>query len=250
MERDGFAHESLGLLVGRTGDAHGEKHRDVGAPPRGGSFVDHASGTQRSSLVNPACLRMLPTDRAQRPGLACRRRSLDQAWWDGGTGGGFLAGQPGASRHLGASGSALEASQGGRLPVGCAPATRPSTESAGTGQRFVNDHGGESGWRRFRTSARFEYECLRPTREETLRRYSNRESPADTSLGAVDVASMVDSVDVDDALVLVDPVDDAIRPDSRAVPAFELPAERVPDSVRVSNQTAEAELDDGPYDSW
>ena len=61
---------------------------------------------------------------------------------------------------------------------------------------------------------------------------------------------MVDSVDVDDALFLVDPVDDAIRPDSRAVPAFELPAERVPDSVRVSNQTAEAELDDGPYDSW
>ena len=82
-----------------------------------------------------------------------------------------------------------------------------------------------------------------------MRRYSNRESPVDISLGAVDVASMVDSVDVDDALVLVDPGDDAIRPDSRAVPAFELPAEGVPDSVRVSNQTAEAELDDGPYDS-
>ena len=88
------------------------------------------------------------------------------------------------------------------------------------------------------------------SREETLRRYSNRESPVDILLGAVDVASMVDSVDVDDALVLVDPVHDAIRPDSRAVPAFELPAERVPDSVRVSNQTAEAKLDDGPYDSW
>jgi len=83
-----------------------------------------------------------------------------------------------------------------------------------------------------------------------LPRYSNRESPVDISLGAVDVASMVDSVDVDDALVLVDPVDDAICPDSRAVPVFELPAERVPDSVRVGNQTAEAELDDGPYDSW
>lgn len=61
---------------------------------------------------------------------------------------------------------------------------------------------------------------------------------------------MVDSVDVDDALVLADPVDDAIRPDSGAVPAFELPAERMPDSVRVGNQTAEAELDDCPYDSW
>ena len=75
-------------------------------------------------------------------------------------------------------------------------------------------------------------------------------SPVDSSLGAVDVASMVDSVDVDDALVVVDPVDDAIRPDPRAVPAFELPSERMPDSVRVGNQTADAELDDGPYDSW
>jgi hypothetical protein len=61
---------------------------------------------------------------------------------------------------------------------------------------------------------------------------------------------MVDSLDVEDALVLVDPVDDAIRPDSRAMPAFELPSETMPDSVRVGNQTAEAELDDGPCDSW
>ena len=61
---------------------------------------------------------------------------------------------------------------------------------------------------------------------------------------------MVDSVDVDDALVLVDPVDDAIRSNSRAVPAFELPAERMPNSVRVGDQTAEAELDHGPCDSW
>ncbi len=61
---------------------------------------------------------------------------------------------------------------------------------------------------------------------------------------------MVDPVDVDDALVLVDPVDDAIGPDSRAVPAFELPFERMPDSVRVGNQAAEAERNDSPYDSW
>jgi hypothetical protein len=61
---------------------------------------------------------------------------------------------------------------------------------------------------------------------------------------------MVDSVDVDDALDFVDPVDDAIRPDSRAVPAFDLPAERMPDSVGVGNQTAEAELDDRSNHSW
>jgi hypothetical protein len=61
---------------------------------------------------------------------------------------------------------------------------------------------------------------------------------------------MVDSVDVDDALVLVDPVDDAIRPDSGVVPALELPSKRMPDSVRAGNQTAEAELDDRPYNPW
>jgi len=61
---------------------------------------------------------------------------------------------------------------------------------------------------------------------------------------------MVDPVDVDDALVLVDPVDDAVRPDPCAVPAFELPPERMSDSMKVGDQTAEAELDDGPYDSW
>jgi hypothetical protein len=61
---------------------------------------------------------------------------------------------------------------------------------------------------------------------------------------------MVDPVDVDDALVLVDPVDDAVGPDSGAIPAFELPSEGTPDSVRVGDQTAEAKLDDGPHDSW
>ena len=63
------------------------------------------------------------------------------------------------------------------------------------------------------------------------------------SLRTVDVASMVDAVYVDDALVFVDPVDDAIRADSCAVPAFELPSERMPDSPRVGDQASEAELD-------
>jgi len=58
---------------------------------------------------------------------------------------------------------------------------------------------------------------------------------------------MVDAVDVDDAPVLVDPVDDAVRPNSCAVPAFELPPERMPDSVRVGDQAAEAEFDDGAH---
>jgi hypothetical protein len=35
---------------------------------------------------------------------------------------------------------------------------------------------------------------------------------------------MIDSVDVDDALVLVDPIDDTIYPDTCAVPAFKLPS--------------------------
>jgi hypothetical protein len=61
---------------------------------------------------------------------------------------------------------------------------------------------------------------------------------------------MVDLIHVDDTVVLVDRVDDAIRPDSSAVPAFELPSERMPDSVRVGDETAEAELDDRSYDSW
>lgn len=61
---------------------------------------------------------------------------------------------------------------------------------------------------------------------------------------------MVDPVDVDDALVLVEPVDDAVGPNSCAVPTFKLASERVPGPVRVGDQTAEAELDDGTYDSW
>jgi hypothetical protein len=68
------------------------------------------------------------------------------------------------------------------------------------------------------------------------------------SLRAVDIASMVDTVYVDDALVLLHPVDDAIRADSCAVPPFEFPSERVPDSVRVGDQTSKAELDDCAHD--
>jgi hypothetical protein len=51
-------------------------------------------------------------------------------------------------------------------------------------------------------------------------------------------------------VVLIDPADDAIRLDSQAVRALELVSEKMSDSMRVGNQTAEAELDDGPYDSW
>ena len=61
---------------------------------------------------------------------------------------------------------------------------------------------------------------------------------------------MVDPVDIDDALILVDPIDDAVRPDACAVPAFEFSAERMPDSVRVGEQAAEAELYDRSNHSW
>jgi hypothetical protein len=70
----------------------------------------------------------------------------------------------------------------GMISVAGVPSAQPSpganwiwesSSGAATWQRFVNDHGGESGWRRFRTSARFECERLRPTREETLRCSSN-----------------------------------------------------------------------------
>jgi hypothetical protein len=61
---------------------------------------------------------------------------------------------------------------------------------------------------------------------------------------------MSNVVYVDDALVLVDPADDAVRPDACAVPAFELASEGMPDSVRVGDQAAEAELDDRSYHSW
>ena len=70
------------------------------------------------------------------------------------------------------------------------------------------------------------------------------------SLRTVDVASMVDAVYVDDAVVFVDPIDDAIRADSCAVPAFEFPSEGMPDSLRVGDQAAEAELDDRSYHPW
>jgi len=61
---------------------------------------------------------------------------------------------------------------------------------------------------------------------------------------------MVYSIDVDDALVLVDPVNDPVRADSRSEPAFELSPEGMPDSVGVHDQAPEAELDDGAYDTW
>ena len=70
------------------------------------------------------------------------------------------------------------------------------------------------------------------------------------SFWTVDVGPMVNPVDVDDALVLVDPIDDAVRPDACAVPAFELPPEGMPDWVGAGDQAAEAEPDDCSYYSW
>ena len=61
---------------------------------------------------------------------------------------------------------------------------------------------------------------------------------------------MVDPVDVDDAIGLVDPVDDAIRAYSCRVPTFKFATERMPDAVRVSDQPTEAELDDGSDYPW
>jgi hypothetical protein len=61
---------------------------------------------------------------------------------------------------------------------------------------------------------------------------------------------MINPVDVDDAPVLVDPVDDAVRPDACAVPAFEFASEGMPDSVRVGDQATGAEFDDRSYHSW
>jgi len=61
---------------------------------------------------------------------------------------------------------------------------------------------------------------------------------------------MINPVDVDDALVLVDPVDDAICPDACAAPAFKFSSKGMTDSVRVGDQAAEAELDDRSYHSW
>lgn len=61
---------------------------------------------------------------------------------------------------------------------------------------------------------------------------------------------MVDAVHVDDAIALVDPVDDPVRPYSCPVPTFEFATEWMPDPVRVNDQATEAELDDGSDDAW
>lgn len=61
---------------------------------------------------------------------------------------------------------------------------------------------------------------------------------------------MIDLVDVDDAIALVDPVDDPVRAHSCRVPTFKFATERVPDPVRISDQSTEAELDDGSDDAW
>jgi hypothetical protein len=55
---------------------------------------------------------------------------------------------------------------------------------------------------------------------------------------------VINPVDVDNPLVLADPVDDPILPDPGAAPAGELAPERVADLLRVGERTAEAEPDD------
>jgi hypothetical protein len=70
-----------------------------------------------------------------------------------------------------------------------------------------------------------------------------------TSPWTVDVASVVNPVDVHDPLVFVDPVDDAVLPDPRTAPAGELPPERVADLLWVRDQAPKTEFDDGTYDS-
>ncbi len=60
---------------------------------------------------------------------------------------------------------------------------------------------------------------------------------------------MVHSVDVHDAPVFVDPVDDAVLPDPRTAPAGEFTPKRVAYLLWAGDQTAETEFDDGTYDS-
>jgi hypothetical protein len=61
---------------------------------------------------------------------------------------------------------------------------------------------------------------------------------------------MVDSVDVDDAIGLVDPANDPVRAYSCRMPTFKFATQRMPDPVRVRDQPTEAELDDGFDDAW
>lgn len=61
---------------------------------------------------------------------------------------------------------------------------------------------------------------------------------------------MVNPVDVDDAISLVDPVDDPVRTHSCRVPTFKFATEGMSDPVRVSDQPTEAELNDGSDDAW
>lgn len=65
----------------------------------------------------------------------------------------------------------------------------------------------------------------------------------------VDVASVVNSVDVHGPLIFVDPVDDAILPDPRTTPTGQFAPERVAYLLWVGDQAPEAELDYGSYDS-
>jgi hypothetical protein len=61
---------------------------------------------------------------------------------------------------------------------------------------------------------------------------------------------MVDPIDVYGVLVLGDPVEDAVCPNACCVPARELPSKWVSDPMWVDDETAEAELDHGTYETW
>lgn len=60
---------------------------------------------------------------------------------------------------------------------------------------------------------------------------------------------MVYSVDVNDPLIFIDPVDDAILPDPRTAPPGEFAPECVANLLWVGDQTSETEFDNGAYDS-
>ena len=60
---------------------------------------------------------------------------------------------------------------------------------------------------------------------------------------------MIDSIDGHGLFFVVDPVDDAIRPDAGASPACQLTFESVARSSWIGDQATEAELDDGPDDT-
>ena len=56
---------------------------------------------------------------------------------------------------------------------------------------------------------------------------------------------MINPIDIDDPFVFGDPKNDPVLADPGAVPAHQFSSESVAHSIRVGNQSAETELDDG-----